>query len=255
MFAKCNFLYIKRFEMNYSQTLSNLKIKIFADGADFDTIIKLNSLEHIRGFTTNPTLMRKSGIEDYEKFSKSILEKIQDKPISLEVFADDIDEMYNQAKKISSWGNNINIKIPITNTKNTNTCELIANLCSEGIKVNVTAIFTINQIKPLMKKIDKNANLILSVFAGRIADTGIDPIPTIKETIGLSKEFYNTEVLWASPRELLNIFQADEVGCHIITIASDIINKLILINKGLNEFSRETVEMFYSDALKSKFKI
>ena len=241
--------------MNNTDSIKNLKVKIFADGADLQSMIKYNSIDYISGFTTNPTLMRKSGIDNYEKFAKSIIEIIQDKPISFEVFADDLPEMYNQAKKISSWGSNINIKIPITNTKKINTCDLITNLCSEGIKINVTAIFTLNQIKFLLEKLDKDSNAIFSVFAGRIADTGIDPIPIISEIINTSSSFKNIEILWASPRELLNIFQADKIGCHIITIASDIISKLKLIDKNLEEFSLETVKMFYDDALKSKFQI
>ena len=241
--------------MTNKEILQSLKIKIFADGADLEAMINLNRHNYIKGFTTNPTLMRKSGVNDYENFAKSILSEIHDKPISLEVFADDIDEMYAQAIKISSWGKNVNIKIPITNTTNINTADLIYRLCSEGIQVNVTAIFTIDQIKGLMTKLDHDSKLILSVFAGRIADTGRDPVPVIKDTLDIVNDFNNVEVLWASPRELLNIFHAEKAGCNIITIASDIINKIGLINKDLNEFSLETVKMFHSDAIKSKFKI
>ncbi len=241
--------------MNFINSLNNLNIKIFADGADISTIKSLSNLDYIKGFTTNPTLMRKSGVENYEEFAKSVLEIVEDKPISFEVFADDIDEMYIQAKKISSWGNNVNIKIPITNTRGEDTSNIISSLCKEGIHINVTAIFTNYQIENLLKKLNNETKIILSIFAGRIADTGVDPVPLIKKIVELTKNSQNTEVLWASPRELLNIYHAENSGCHIITIASDIINKLNLIGKDLDNFSKETVKMFYSDAKKSGYKI
>tara|TARA_Y100001970_G_scaffold130723_1_gene161185 strand:- start:46790 stop:47518 length:729 start_codon:yes stop_codon:yes gene_type:complete len=241
--------------MSFIDILNKLKIKIFADGADIHKILSLSDVEYIKGFTTNPSLMRKSGVQNYEKFARSLLEKITKKPISFEVFADDIDEMHVQAKKIASWGKNVNIKIPITNSKGEDTSDLISSLCNEDIQVNVTAIFTYNQIKNLISKINHESKIILSIFAGRIADTGVDPVPLIKEVVEFTKEYQQAEVLWASPRELLNIYHAENSGCHIITIAADIINKLNLIGKDLNQFSLETVNMFYQDAKKSEFKI
>lgn len=228
--------------------------KIFCDIADISLIKKFNKKSIVKGFTTNPSLMRKAGATNYSKYCKNIL-KITKKPISFEVFADDIDEMHVQAKKIASWGKNVNIKIPITNSKGEDTSDLISSLCNEDIQVNVTAIFTYNQIKNLISKINHESKIILSIFAGRIADTGVDPVPLIKEVVEFTKEYQQAEVLWASPRELLNIYHAENSGCHIITIAADIINKLNLIGKDLNQFSLETVNMFYQDAKKSEFKI
>ena len=237
------------------KNFENLKIKIFADGANIKSILDLNGNEYISGFTTNPTLMKKAGIKDYSEFAKTLLLNITDKPISFEVFDDDIEEMRKQAIKISSWSNNVNVKIPITNTKGESTINLIKDLSEKNIKCNVTAIFTINQCLELLKNIDLNSHIILSVFAGRIADTGIDPIPIMEEIVAIAKDYKFVEILWASPRELLNIFHADYAGCDIITVPNDIINKFDLINKNLNKFSLETVEMFYKDAIESGFSI
>jgi|TARA_B110000259_G_scaffold38096_1_gene43432 transaldolase len=231
-----------------------MNIKIFADGADSSDILKLNKNKIIKGFTTNPTLMKKAGIKDYKEFAFKILSKIKNKPISFEVFEDDIDKMYNQAIEINSWGKNVNVKIPITNTKSISCSELIQTLCHEGVHCNVTAIFLPNQIELVLNKLKKDSKIILSIFAGRIADTGIDPVPIIKEALALSKGHTSSEILWASPREALNIIQADQLGCHIITLTPDLINKINNFGKNLEEFSLETVKMFYNDAKTSKYK-
>ena len=226
------------------KNLNTLDIKIFADGADLETIVELSKNPLIKGFTTNPTLMKKAGITNYKSFALELLSEVKDKPISFEVFADHIDEMKKQAIEIGSWGGNVNIKIPITNTLGQSTSALVLDLTKNNIICNVTAIFTINQIKSVIENLDHNSNIILSVFAGRIADTGIDPLPIIKETVELTKHINKCEILWASPREFLNIFQAEEAGCHIITIANELINKIGNYNKDLSEFSLETVKMF-----------
>jgi transaldolase len=231
------------------------RISIYADGAEFSDMIRLSKLSYIKGLTTNPSLMKSAGIKSYEKFAKKILKKIKNKPISFEVFSDDILEMENQALKIASWGKNINIKVPITNTKGIKTKNLIHRLTRKGIVCNVTAIFTVDQIKDLMSNMNNNSHIILSVFAGRIADTGRDPEFIIKQCASFLKKFKNAKLLWASTREIFNIFQAERSGCHIITVPNDILLKLNLINKNLKLYSRETIKMFYQDALKSNFKI
>ena len=230
-------------------------IKIFADGADIKSILELNKNPLIKGFTTNPTLMKKAKITSYKDFALEVIDNIKDKPISFEVFADDILEMEKQAKEIASWGRNINVKIPITNTKNESTIDLVTNLTKEGIVCNVTAIFTTNQVSHLMKNISLDSEIIVSVFAGRIADTGIDPIPLMAECANIMKNHKNSELLWASPRELFNIFQAEKCGCHIITVPNDLLSKLSNIGKNLEEFSLETVKMFYNDALNAGYTI
>jgi len=230
-------------------------VMIYADGADYDSILNLNNNIMIDGFTTNPTLMRQAGIKDYESFAKKVLKVIKDKPISFEVFADEFDEMYRQAIKIASWGNNVNVKIPITNTIGKSSRKLIADLSKQKIKCNVTAIFTIEQVEDIIENIDKSADIILSIFAGRIADTGIDPIPLIKKAIEKTKQYPNIKILWASTREALNIIHARHSGCHIITVTPDIIKKIENFNKDLTSFSIETVKMFYNDAKKSGYLI
>ena len=235
--------------------MNDLKIEIFADGADLTSMLELNDDVNIRGFTTNPSLMKKAGVKDYKNFAIELSQKIQDKPLSFEVFADDINQMEDQAHEINSWGKNINVKIPITNTKGVSTNDLIWKLTSQNIKCNVTAIFTIEQVKNLLGFINKDTYTIISIFAGRIADTGIDPIPLMQEAVDLTKLKANIKILWASPRELLNIFHADDSGCHIITVPSDILKKMNLINKNLDEFSLETVKMFYDDARNVGYKI
>ena len=235
--------------------LEDLKISIYADGADFNSIVELNQNPLIKGFTTNPTLMKKAGIKNYKNFAIEILESIKDKTISFEVFADDLFEMEDQAREIASWGQNVNVKIPITNTKGIETTDIISNLSKSNIFCNVTAVFTLEQHKKIIDAIKNNTSAIVSIFAGRIADTGIDPAPLMKKACEISKEKTNIKLLWASPRELLNIYQAEATGCHIITVANDLLNKINLIGKNLEEFSLETVSMFYRDANKAGYKI
>lgn len=234
---------------------NKFNISIYADGADLSEMVKLSKINFIDGLTTNPSLMRAAGVKDYKNFAKDILKKIKTKPISFEVFSDDLLEMEKQALKISKWGKNINVKIPITNSKGVKTKSLIQKLSRSGIICNVTAIFTLNQIKDLMNNMDKNSNIILSIFAGRVADSGRDPEILMTECSKYLKKFKNAKLLWASTREIFNIYQAARSGCHIITVPDNLLSKLNLINKNLNLFSKETVQMFYKDALKSKFKI
>ena len=237
------------------KTLDQLKVKIFADGADADGILELYRSPHIAGFTTNPTLMRKSGISDYEKFSRQVLEYISDRPISFEVFSDEFDEMERQARKISSWGKNVYVKIPVTNTRHESSVDLVRCLACEGIQLNVTALMTLEQVNIISKALENHAPSYISVFAGRIADTGRDPIPLMKEAVEIMSQYATQELIWASPRELLNIFHADEIGCHIITVTHDLLKKLSLVGKDLDEFSLDTVKMFYSDAQRAGFKL
>ena len=232
-------------------------IKIFADGADFKGMLELNENKLIKGFTTNPTLMKNVGVEDYNDFAKKLIKNISnEKSISFEVFADDIDEMNEQAKIISSWGENVYVKIPITNTKGISTNNLVKDLLLSGVKCSVTAIFTFNQLNTLLKEIGEvDTPLILSVFAGRIADTGIDPMTIMKECSDRTNLNKNCELLWASPRELLNIFQAIETKTDIITVPINLLSKLESIGKDLNEFSLDTVKMFFNDASNAGYKI
>ena len=230
-------------------------ISIYADGADLSNMIRLSKINYIDGLTTNPSLMRAAGVKNYKTFAKTILKKIKKKPISFEVFSDDLTEKETQALKISKWGKNINVKIPITNSKGIKTKYLIQKLSRLGIVCNVTAIFTLKQIKDLMKGMDKNSSIILSVFAGRVADSGRDPEILMNKCSKYLKKFKNAKLLWASTREIFNIYQAERSGCHIITVPNNFLSKLDLINKNLDTFSKETVLNFYEDALKSKFKI
>ena len=232
-----------------------MKIEIFADGANKDDILKLNSKKFVKGFTTNPSLMKKSGIKDYEKFSKDILEIIREKPFSLEVFADDFDEIERQARKISTWGKNVFVKIPITNTKSEKSKKLIKKLSDEGIKLNITAIFTESQISDTISSLNPEVNSIISIFAGRIADTGIDPIPYMMFADKLIDQNKNIKTLWASTRQIYSIFEADKIGCNIITVPSEMLNKLIVLGKDLDKYSLDTVKQFYEDASASKYKI
>ena len=234
---------------------NNLNIKIYADGASIDEFTTLNKLNFIKGFTTNPTLMRKNNISNYEDFAIKLTNEIPDKPISFEVFADNLDEMYDQAKKINNIAENIFVKIPITNTKGKSTDELVNTLLNEDIKINLTAIFLIDQCENLLKNYQNKTSLILSYFAGRVADTGVDPIPHMIDFINQTKKMNNIKILWASPREVLNIKQANDIGCDIITVTKDLLDKLKLFNKDLRSFSLETVKMFYDDAQKSGYKI
>lgn len=236
--------------------IKDLKIKIFADGADIKTMVEQYKSGTIQGFTTNPTLMQKNGITEYEAFAKGVLKNIPDKPISFEVFSDEFSDMERQAKKISSWGKNINVKIPITNTKGESSIPLIKKLSGDGLSLNITAILTLDQVRAVKEVLNPNVYSIVSVFAGRIADTGRDPVPYMTEASRILKPLLpNVELLWASSRELLNIFQAEASNCQIITVTPDIIKKLGNINKDLGELSLDTVKMFYQDAHKAGFKL
>ena len=236
-------------------TLDQLKVKIFADGADLDAILELYRNPYITGFTTNPTLMAKSGISDYEKFSRQVLEHISDRPISFEAFSDEFDEMERQARKIASWGKNVYVKIPITNTRRESAQGLVQRLAAEGVQLNVTAMMTLEQVRTISAALKDHAPSYISVFAGRIADTGRDPMPLMKEAVEIMSPYKTQELIWASPRELLNIFHADEIGCHVITVTPDILKKLAQVGKDLDEYSLDTVKMFYADAQKAGFKL
>jgi len=235
--------------------LSDLKVKIFADGADKTGMLEMYANPLIKGFTTNPTLMCKAGVCDYQAFAREIVAAIPDRPISFEVFADDFAEMERQALEISSWGANINIKIPVTNTKKKPSYDLIRRLARAGVKLNVTALMTLDQVRDVSAAIADGPPAIISVFAGRVADTGRDPMPLMAAAVELLKLYPNQELIWASHRELLNIFQADDVGCHIITVTNDVLKKLSLVGKDLHDYSLDTVKMFYNDAQKAGFKL
>lgn len=235
--------------------LKKLKVRIFADGANLKEIEEMNSKEWIQGFTTNPTLMRQAGIKDYVVFAKEALKIVKEKPISFEVFADDFSEMEEQALEIASWGPNVYVKIPITNTKGDYSNILIQKLSNAGVAVNVTALFTKDQVAAVIKNIHWQTPAVISVFAGRIADAGQDPLITMREALNLIKTKKNIELLWASPREIFNLVQADQVGCHIITVSHDLLKKIATLGKDLKEFSLDTVKMFYKDALLSQYNI
>ena len=236
-------------------TVDKLKVKLFADGADLDGIREMYADPTIKGFTTNPTLMRRAGIEDYESFGKQLLSEIPDRSVSLEVFADDFDEMEAQARVIATWGSNVSVKIPITNSKGESAAPLLARLSGAGVSLNITAIMTTEQVQTVADNLATDVPAIISVFAGRVADTGIDPVPMMRECVKILRPNPKFELLWASPREPLNVFQADEVGCHIITATNDILKKLALVGKDLNEYSLETVAMFYEDASSAGYSI
>jgi len=235
--------------------IKDLKIKIFADGADIAEMKQAYREGIVQGFTTNPTLMRKVGVTDYEGFAKSVLKEIPDLPISFEVFSDDFPSMEREAKKIAGWGKNVNVKIPITNTKGEPSIPLIKKLSAEGLSLNITAILTVQQVREAARVISPEPKTIISVFAGRIADTGRDPAPYMKEAAGILKVNPNAELLWASSRELLNIFQAETCGCHIITVTPDILKKINMMGKDLQDLSLDTVRQFYQDAQVSGYKI
>lgn len=240
---------------NYKEILKKLKVKIFADGANINEMTRLYKEGFVKGFTTNPTLMKKDGVNDYVKFAKELLEVIKDLPISFEVFSDDFTFMEKEARVIQSWGDNVFVKIPISNTKGDLSINAIHRLSSEGISLNVTAILTIEQVKAIIPVLSPDSKTIISIFAGRIADTGRDPIPYMIEAKKIIKENSNAELLWASSRELLNLIQAENCGCDIITITNDILKKLPLLNKDLIELSLDTVKMFYNDAKSLGYKI
>ena len=228
--------------------LDNLKVKIFADGADRDGMLEMYAKPYIQGFTTNPTLMKKAGITDYKVFAHEILQAIPDRPISFEVFADEFTDMERQALEIKTWGENVYVKIPVSNTRQEMAYDLIDRLSGAGVHLNVTAMLTLEQVQNVADALKDGPDSIVSVFAGRIADTGVDPVPVMQEALTLLKVAPKAELLWASPREVLNIYQADNIGCHIITATNDLIRKLALGGKDLAEYSLETVQMFYDDA-------
>ena len=236
-------------------TLTDLKTKIFADGAELEGMLAMYREPHIKGFTTNPTLMRKAGVSDYRAFAREVLAAIPDRPISFEVFSDDFADMERQALDIAAWGAFVYVKIPVTNTKREPAYDLIHRLSHAGVKVNVTAIMTLDQVKQVVAALQGGAPSNVSVFAGRLADTGRDPVPHMAAAVDLLKAEPKAELIWASPRELLNVFQADAIGCHIITVTNDILKKLALVDKDLDEYSLDTVKMFHDDARKAGFSL
>jgi len=236
-------------------TLSDLRIKIFADGAEKRTMLELLQNPLIQGFTTNPTLMRKAGVSDYESFARDILREIRNHPISFEVFADEFSEMERQAHKIASWGKNVFVKVPVTNTRREPALDLICRLSQKGIQLNVTALLALDQVRDVCSALRKDVPAYVSVFAGRIADTGRDPLPLMTAALEYTRMLDRTELIWASPRELLNVFQADAMGCDVITVTGDILKKLSLVGKDLHQYSLETVAMFYEDAQSSGFTL
>lgn len=235
--------------------LSDLKVKLFADGADKNGMLEMYRKPFVKGFTTNPTLMRKAGVSDYRGFAEEILASIPDRPISFEVFSDDFHEMEQHAKEIATWGDNVYVKIPVTNTRREPAYALVRRLSNHGVKVNVTAMLTLDQVRCVAEALSGGAPSCVSVFAGRIADTGVDPVPMMAEAVNILKDVPTAELIWASPRELLNVFQADAVGCHIITATNDILKKLDLIGKDLADYSLDTVKMFYNDATQAGYKL
>ena len=235
--------------------MTNLRIKLFADGADLTTIRRLAADPLIQGFTTNPTLMRKAGVSDYAAFAQDVVKAIGDRPISFEVFSDDFDEMEGQAREIATWGDGVYVKIPVTNTKAEFSGDLLRRLTGSGIRVNVTALLTVAQVRQVAACLQADVPSCVSVFAGRIADTGRDPIPIMSESVSVLKALPQAELIWASPRELLNVIQADQVGCHIITATADVLAKLKLVGKDLDEFSLDTVKMFRDDAVAAGFSV
>jgi len=238
-----------------TSSVAQLQTKLFADGADKKTMLDLYANPAIQGFTTNPTLMRKAGISDYEAFARDIIAAIPDRHISLEVFADDLPEMERQARKIATFGSNVYAKIPVTNTQRQSTAPMVKRLSAEGVKLNVTAILTMSQVEEVIQALSGGAPSCVSIFAGRIADTGIDPLPMMAEAVEMTRPHPGMEIIWASPRELLNVLQASQIGCHIITATADILKKLSLVGKDLGDYSLETVQMFHQDATASGFRL
>lgn len=238
-----------------TKSVDALTVKLFADGADLAGIKEMAANPMIKGFTTNPTLMRKAGISDYKAFALDVLKVVPDRPVSFEVFADDFASMEKQALEIASWGKNVNVKIPVTNTKGEFCGSLVKRLSQAGVQLNVTALTTLEQVQAVTENLAAETAAIISVFAGRIADTGRDPMPIMADAVRVMKARPKAELIWASPRELLNIFQADSVGCHIITATNDILKKLHLVGKSLPAYSLETVEMFHRDAQAAGYNI
>lgn len=237
------------------KTVSQLKTKLFADGADKAGMLEMYTKPYIKGFTTNPTLMRKVGISDYRVFAHEVLKAIPDRPISFEVFSDEFDEMERQAREIASWGDQVYVKIPVTNTRRQPAYELVKRLSHAGIRVNVTALMTVQQVHDVVASLATDVASYVSVFAGRIADTGRDPVPIMTEAVDVLKANRSAELIWASPRELLNIFQADAIGCHVITVTNDVLAKLPLVGYDLDDYSLDTVKMFHRDAKSAGYSL
>ena len=235
--------------------LNDLRVKIFADGADIAEIQKLSQNPLIKGFTTNPTLMRKANVVNYREFALGVLSIVPDRPVSFEVFSDEFPEMEQQALELASWGENVYVKIPVSNTRGEFSGPLVQRLTAAGVQVNVTALMTVTQVEQVANCLSDNTDSIVSVFAGRIADTGRDPVPVMSQAVSVLSSHPKAELIWASPRELLNIFQADSIGCHIITATSDVLVKLQGVGKDLDQFSLETVQMFRQDALAAEYTI
>jgi transaldolase len=236
-------------------TIQQLRVKIYADGADKAGMLEMASRPYIAGLTTNPTLMRKAGITDYRAFAREIVSAIPDRPLSFEVFSDDFAEMERQAHEIASWGAQVYVKIPVTNTRGEPAYGLVRRLSKAGIKLNVTALMTLGQVRDVSAALIGNISSYISVFAGRVADTGRDPVPLMAAAVELIRPYPEQELIWASPRELLNIFQADAIGCHIITVTNDVLNKLSLVGKDLADYSLDTVKMFYRDAQQAGYEL
>ena len=237
------------------KAVEELNVKIFADGAEMGGMLEMYAKAYIKGFTTNPTLMHKAGLTDYRAFAHSLVEAIPDRHISFEVFSDELDEMERQAREIATWGDHVYVKIPVTNTRREPAYELVRRLAHSGVKVNVTAIMTNEQVRAVVDAVRGGAPSCVSVFAGRIADTGRDPVPIMTNCVEMLQDAPGAELIWASPRELLNIFQADEIGCHIITVTNDILKKLALVGKDLADYSLDTVRMFFEDGRKAAFTL
>lgn len=236
-------------------TLADLRTKIYADGAELPGMLAMYREPHIKGFTTNPTLMRKAGITDYRGFAREVLAAIPDRPISFEVFSDEFDDMERQAREMASWGDHVYVKIPVTNTRREPAYDLIHRLSHAGVKLNVTALMTLEQVRAVVEALAGGAPSNVSVFAGRVADTGRDPVPHMRAALDILKREPRAELIWASPREVLNVFQAHEIGCHIITVTNDILRKLSLAGKDLGDYSLETVRMFFEDAKAAGYRI
>jgi len=236
-------------------SLNTLRVKIFADGADKTGMLEMSRLPYIAGFTTNPTLMRKAGIVDYRTFAREVLAEIPDRPISFEVFSDEFREMERQAHEIASWGENVYVKVPVTNTRSEPACALIRTLAAAGVQLNITALMTLSQVRETAAAVAGGTPAFISVFAGRIADTGRDPVPLMAAAVELLRPYPNQQLIWASPRELLNLFHADAVGCHVITMTNDLLKKLTLVGRDLSDYSLDTVKMFYTDAAQAGYSL
>jgi transaldolase len=242
-------------EASAVRSARDLRVKVFADGADLKGILEMYAKPWISGFTTNPTLMRKAGISDYAAFARQVLAAVPDRPISFEVFSDEFTEMERQALEIAQWGSNVYVKIPITNTRGESSAGLCGRLSRLGLKLNVTALMTLDQVRTITEEVRDGPAACVSVFAGRVADTGVDPVPLMTAALEILAPYRHLELIWASPRELLNIIQADRIGCHIITVTNDILGKLSLLGKDLGEYSLDTVKMFHRDARESGFAL